>query len=295
LTRYRYVTCDVFTDTAFQGNPLAVVLDARGLDGARMQTIAREFNLSETTFVLPPADPRNTARVRIFTPGGELPFAGHPTVGTAFVLTTLGLAGNARERITLEEGVGAVPVDIEFDASGAQVVRCTLTTPRTPERMGTGPARGDVAAMLGLSVSDLTHDTEVWSCGVSYLVVPMTLDALSRAELDGPRWRTLLTSASTREVYPVAPAGDQTWRVRMFAPAHGVAEDPATGSAAAAFAGWLAKRERRSGRALWTILQGQEIGRPSRIELEADVEGGVARTVRVGGAAVMVSEGEISA
>jgi trans-2,3-dihydro-3-hydroxyanthranilate isomerase len=293
MTRYRYVTCDVFTDTAFQGNPLAVVLDAQGLDSDRMQTIAREFNLSETTFVLPPVDPQSTARVRIFTPGGELPFAGHPTVGTAFVLATLGLAGNARDRITLEEGVGPVPVDLEFDASGAHVVRCTLTTPRTPERLAAGPARGDVAAMLGLAAADLTHDTEVWSCGVPYLVVPMTLEALSRAALDGARWRSLLTGKPTREVYPVAPAGDRIWRVRMFAPGHGVAEDPATGSAAAALAGWLARREERDGHARWTVLQGQEIGRPSRIELEAEVGGDVARSVRVGGAAVLVSEGEL--
>lgn len=295
MTRHRYVTCDVFTDTAFQGNPLAVVLDARGLDSAHMQTIAREFNLSETTFVLPPVDPKNTAQVRIFTPGGELPFAGHPTVGTAFVLATLGLAGSARDRVVLEEGVGPVPVDIEFDSSGTKVARCTLTTPRTPERLATGPARGDVAAMLGLSPADLTQDTEVWSCGVPYLVVPMTLDALSRAELDLPRWRALLAGAPTREVYPVAAAGDRTWRVRMFAPGHGVAEDPATGSAAAAFAGWLAQREARNGHARWTILQGEEIGRPSRIDLAADVERGAALAVRVGGGAVMVSEGEIRA
>lgn len=294
MTRYRYVTCDVFTDTAFQGNPLAVVLDAHGLDSDRMQTIAREFNLSETTFVLPSVDPKNTARVRIFTPGGELPFAGHPTVGTAFVLATLGLTGKSRDCITLEEGVGPVPVKLEFNSSATHVVRCTLSTPRTPERLAAGPARSDVAAMLGLVVADLTYDTEVWNCGVPYLVVPMTLDALSRAELDGPRWRTLLSGTPTREVYPVAPAGDHTWRVRMFAPGHGVAEDPATGSAAAAFAGWLAQHETCDGRARWTILQGGEIGRPSRIELEADVDGGVVRAVRVGGAAVLVSEGEIT-
>jgi len=123
----------------------------------------------------------------------------------------------------------------------------------------------------------------------------MTLDALSRAELDLPRWRALLDGATTREVYPIAPAGDRVWRVRMFAPGHGVAEDPATGSAAAALAGWLARREARDGRARWTILQGQEIGRPSRIELEAEVVGGIARSVRVGGAAVLISEGELIA
>ena len=133
---FHYVTCDVFTDRMFSGNPLAVLTDARGLDDQAMQSIAREFNFSETTFVMPPADKRNTARVRIFTPARELPFAGHPTIGTAFVLASSGAAANASE-LVLEETVGPVPVRI--DRANGKVVRCTFTSARLPERIEAAP------------------------------------------------------------------------------------------------------------------------------------------------------------
>lgn len=292
MRTFRYYTCDVFTERPFGGNPLAVLTDARGLDDATMQAIAREFNFSETAFVVPPGHSAHTARLRIFTPGGELPFAGHPTVGTAFVLATIGATPGATE-IVLEEGVGPVRVGIE--RSGGRVVTCTLTTPRQPARGAVLPARSRLARMLGLNATDLLGGAEVWSCGVPFGVVPLaSVDALVRVRLDGDRWSRLLGEHEGRKVYPVAQVDDQTWRVRMFAPSLGVAEDAATGAAAAALAGWLVERQPRpDGPRRWRILQGEDIGRPSEIALEADVAGGTPVAVRVGGRAVMISEGTL--
>lgn len=292
MRAFRYCTCDVFTDRVFGGNPLAVLVDARGLDDAAMQAIAREFNFSETTFVTPPDDRRHTARVRIFTPGGELPFAGHPTVGTAFVLASIGATPGATE-VVFEEGVG--PVRVRIDRNGGQVERCTLTTAQPPERLGSIRQRARLAAMLGLAAPDVSAPGEVWSCGVPFAVTPLaSVDALQRARLDRDRWARLLAEHEGRKVYPVARVDDATWRVRMFAPSLGVAEDPATGSAAAALAGWLvARAPAADGPRRWRILQGAEIGRPSEIALEADVTDGRAQAVRVGGRCVMVGEGTL--
>jgi len=292
MRQFRYYTCDVFTDRVFGGNPLAVLTDARGLDDATMQAIAREFNFSETTFVMPPDDRRHTARVRIFTPGGELPFAGHPTVGTAFVLSTIGAAPGATD-LVFEEGVGPVPVRIE--RRGGQVERCALTTARLPERLATIRQQARLAAMLGLRREDVVAPAEVWSCGVAFSVIPLaSVEALAAARLVHARWVRLLGEHAGQKVYPVARVDDTTWRARMFAPSVGVAEDPATGSAAAALAGWLAGRTPAGdGERRWCILQGEEIGRPSRIELEADLAGGAPAAVRVGGRCVMVGEGTL--
>ena len=158
MRQFRYYTCDVFTDRRFGGNPLAVLTDARGLDDATMQAIAREFNFSETTFVTAPVDRRHTARVRIFTPGGELPFAGHPTVGTAFVLSSIGAAPGADE-VVFEEGVG--PVHVRIDRRDGQADRCTLTAARLPERIASVNQRSRLAAMLGLHTGDVVAPGEV--------------------------------------------------------------------------------------------------------------------------------------
>ena len=292
MRQFRYYTCDVFTDRRFGGNPLAVLTDARGLDDATMQAIAREFNYSETTFVTAPVDRRHTARVRIFTPGGELPFAGHPTVGTAFVLSSIGAAPGADE-VVFEEGIG--PVHVRIDGRGGQADRCTLTAARLPERIASVNQRARLAAMLGLHAGDVVAPGEVWSCGVAFTVVPLaSVDALERARLDRDRWTRLLGEHEGQKVYPVARVDATTWRVRMFAPSVGVAEDPATGSAAAALAGWLAAHKPgASGTRHWRILQGEEIGRPSEIALEADLAGGTPSAVRVGGRCVMVGEGTL--
>jgi trans-2,3-dihydro-3-hydroxyanthranilate isomerase len=290
MREFRYCTCDVFTDRAFGGNPLAVLTDARGLDDGTMQAIAREFNFSETTFVTAPADPRHTARVRIFTPGGELPFAGHPTVGTAFVLSSIGATPGASE-VVLEEGVG--PVRVRIDRQGGRIDRCTLTASQLPRCVDRVNQRVRLAAMLGLAADEIAGPGEVWSCGVPFTVVPLaSVEALQRARLEHDRWARLLGEHEGRKVYPVARVDDTTWRVRMFAPSLGVAEDPATGSAAAAFAGWLAQRTPSpDGTQRWRILQGSEIGRPSDIGLEADVVDGRPAAVRVGGRCVMIGEG----
>jgi len=290
---YEYCTLDVFTDQRFGGNPLAVVLDARGIDDATMQSIAREFNYSETTFVLPPSDPAHAARVRIFTPGGELPFAGHPTVGTAFALASLGRIAQDIRDLVFEEGIGPVPVSIERRGDGS-VSRCTLTTAQQPTFIE-AIDRSEAAAMLGLAHDAVPSPPEVWSCGVPFLVVPLAgIDELSTARLDLPRWRELLEHRCTQKVYPVARAGSNSLRVRMFAPGLGVPEDPATGSAAAALSGWLARHYGSDGPQHWQILQGEEIGRPSIIALDYDQRGGSAARVRVGGSAVMLAHGTLN-
>ena len=292
MSQFRYYTCDVFTDRAFGGNPLAVLTDARQLDDGTMQDIAREFNFSETAFVCPPTDARHTARLRIFTPGGELPFAGHPTVGAAFVLSSIGATPGASQ-VVFEEGVG--PIHVRIERSGGQVVRCTLTAAQAPRKVATIGQRVRLAAMLGLQADDIGGPAEVWSCGVPFTVVPLaTVDSLQRARLDRDRWSRLLGDNEGKKVYPVTRLDETTWRVRMFAPSLGVPEDPATGAAAAALAGWLtAQQPGGSGTRRWRLLQGEEIGRRSEIMLEADVAGGVVNAVRVGGRCVMMTEGTL--
>jgi len=290
---HEYCTLDVFTERRFGGNPLAVVLDAEDIDDASMQCIAREFNYSETTFVLRPSDASHTARVRIFTPGSELPFAGHPTVGTAYALAALGRIPSSTRDIVFEERVGPVPVRIDRNADGS-VRRGVLTTAQAPERIETLADSEAAAAMVGLPAAALVAAPEVWSCGLPFLVVPLVdVDALQTARLDLPRWSALLAGRSSQKVYLLARSGEQQWRTRMFAPGQGVPEDPATGSAAAALAGWLARRIAGDGDRSWQILQGQEIGRPSTIELLYKQTGDVARRVRVGGSSVMVARGTL--
>jgi trans-2,3-dihydro-3-hydroxyanthranilate isomerase len=290
---FNFYTCDVFTEQRFGGNPLAVLTDARGLDDAQMQAIAREFNFSETTFVLPPSDPRNTARVRIFTPARELPFAGHPTVGTTFVLATLGVVAREARDIVLEEGVGPVPVRIDRD--GARVTRCTLTVAQLPQQGPAAPANEALAAVLSLETKDVLDGAECWSCGLPFLVVPVNgIAALARCRPDAALIKRTLGAYVTQAIYPVAREAAEVWRVRSYVPHHGVVEDPATGSAAAAFAGWLAARApQASGTQRYRLNQGIEMGRPSELALELDRANGRISAVRVGGASVMVSEGTI--
>lgn len=289
---YEFHTCDVFTTTRFGGNPLAVFPDAEGLSEAQMSVIAKELNLSETSFVFPPADPAHTARVRIFTPGGELPFAGHPTVGTAFVLASTGRLAEGVEDIVFEEGVGPVPVHLNRCAG--EGITCTLTAALRPSPGPAAASRAELAAMLGLSEDQVLEGAECWSCGVPFLVVPLDSPAsLALARLDLSRWRALLSGYASQKVYPVAREG-RAWRVRMFAPGIGVAEDPATGGAAAAFAGWLARRLPQGSEHHETLIrQGLEMGRPSEIALSFALDESGAHSVQVGGAAVMVSRGEM--
>jgi trans-2,3-dihydro-3-hydroxyanthranilate isomerase len=296
MPRYRFHTLDVFTDTPFGGNPLAVVLNADGLSGERMQTIAAEFNLSETVFVLKPAKPgAHRRKLRIFTPQAELPFAGHPTVGTSYLLARLNLIelNPADPVMVLEEGVGDIPVKVQSGNDGPHSTQ--MSVPRMPERGPEPPTRADIAAMLSLSEADLLPGHAAWSCGVPFLFLPVRdREAIARVKLRTDLWEKLLSGWWAKSVFlfstDTVSKGAQL-HARMFAPAMGIAEDPATGGAAAALAGFLHDQEPCDGRHRWWIDQGFEMGRPSRIELEADISGGRVHAVRVGGSSVLISEG----
>jgi trans-2,3-dihydro-3-hydroxyanthranilate isomerase len=287
--RYAFSTLDVFTDRVFGGNPLAVVHDAGELDPAQMQAIATEFNLSETVFVLPPETDAGTRRLRIFTPAAELPFAGHPTVGTAVLLATLGAVPPGD--IVFEEGVGPVRVTLGERAKG--LLFAQLSAAQLPVFGPPPPRPADLAAILGIAPADVLDAAGV-SCGVPFLVVVVRdRDVLARVRVDLARWEALLAGAWASDLYVITPAEGDALRARMFAPGMGIAEDPATGAAASALAGYLARTAgRRDGTLRWTIAQGVEMGRPSRVELEADLGEGEITAVRVGGTAVRVADGE---
>jgi trans-2,3-dihydro-3-hydroxyanthranilate isomerase len=298
--RYHFHTCDVFTDSVFGGNPLAVFADGRGLDARQMQLVAREFNLSETVFVLPPDDAAHTRRLRIFTPARELPFAGHPTVGTAHVLAAIGevALGAATTRIIFEEGVGPVPVTIR--AEGGAPVFAQLTAAQPPE-VGPPPPTDDIiAAALGLEPGDLGAGgmtPSAVSCGTPFLLVPVREPAvLGRIAVDTGRWRAAFADYVSSALFVFALGGERPGSdisARMFSPLWGIPEDPATGAAATALGGYLAMRDERADAAFsWIVEQGFAMGRPSIIEVEADRRGGQVAEIRVGGASVMVSEGD---
>ena len=307
---YKYHTTDVFTQTPFAGNQLAVVPDARGLSDEQMATIAREFNYSETIFVLPPVNPANTRSVRIFTPGSELPFAGHPTVGVAIVLAMIGeipLDG-AETRIVLEEGVGPVPVLIR--SQNGKPVFAQLTTGKIPEKDDEKHDAGDIARILSLESGDIDTEgnaaIEPWSAGVPYLIVPLkSLDALGRSRINVDAWEKKLRDYRTSEPYLFVETdesrarngilnGNGEIRTRMYGPGLGIPEDPATGSAVASLAGYLAARSStRNGMLKYTIHQGVEMGRASRMELEVDIADGVVKAVRIGGGAVLIASGTL--
>jgi trans-2,3-dihydro-3-hydroxyanthranilate isomerase len=299
--RVPFITADVFTDKPFGGNQLAVFPDARSIDPSLMLSITREFNFSETTFVLPPEDPAHTARVRIFTPGAELPFAGHPTIGTAHVLAETGaieLSGDLT-RIVFEEIAGPVPVTIR--RKNGTVDFCQLTAAKRPTVGPQAPGRERLAAALSLPVDTLRSGTfapEIVSCGMPFLFVPLVdRAAVARARARMDVWEEVFRGGGTSEVVVFAMEGERTGsdvHARMFAPGIGIAEDPATGSAAVALAGYLGARESRAdGTFRWIIEQGFEMGRPSILEAEADKAGGAVTATRVGGATVIMTEGSM--
>jgi trans-2,3-dihydro-3-hydroxyanthranilate isomerase len=300
MSRYHFYTLDVFTATRFGGNPLAVVLDADDLSAERMQTIAAEFNLSETVFVLTPLKPgADRRKLRIFTPQTELPFAGHPTVGAGYLLAKLKLVemDPADPVMVLEEGVGDVPVKVQPGEDGPRATQ--LSAPRMPERGPAPPPRADLAAMLSLAEADLLPGHAAYSCGVPFLFLPVRdRNAIARVKLRADLWEKLLAGWWAKSVFLFTTdtvSKEAQIHARMFAPAMGVAEDPATGSAASALAGFLQEREPGDGVRRWLIEQGFEMGRPSRIELEAGIVGGKVTSVRVGGSSVLVSEGWLEA
>jgi trans-2,3-dihydro-3-hydroxyanthranilate isomerase len=296
--RRRFVTLDVFTTRRFAGNPLAVVLDPDGLDTAAMQTIAREFNLSETVFVFPPADKANRAKLRIFTPARELPFAGHPTVGTAVLL---GRIDGGDRSFTLEEQIGLVPCRVK--SSGPDSGSASFDIPRLPAKEADSPDVALMAAGLGLSVADMGLDgftAQRWSAGNPFTFVPVRgLDAIGRCRLDLARFDEAFGTGAHPAAFvfcrETAEPG-HSFHARMFAPIMGVREDPATGSAVAAFAGYLAAHGGYAdGEQVIGIEQGYEMGRASQIELTLKLSGGKLTGAAIAGGAVVVMEGTIEA
>jgi trans-2,3-dihydro-3-hydroxyanthranilate isomerase len=293
----RFFTLDVFTRKALAGNPLAVVLDSEGLDDQAMQAIAGEFNLSETVFVLPPKDSANRAALRIFTPGRELPFAGHPTVGTAALLAMLDGLEQGTKRFALEEKVGLVPCAIERLSDGA--IEAAFTLPRLPRRIEVAADVTQIAQAIGVAVDDIgfdRHQPAVFSAGVGFTLVPLNeIAAVEKAAINREHWNVAIRPADHANAFvycrETVEAGHH-FHARMFAPDLGIGEDPATGSAVAAFAGAVVEFEGLSdGTHRFVIEQGYEMGRPSQIGLEVDITGGALIAARIGGGAVVISDG----
>jgi len=295
--RYRYFICDVFTDTRFGGNPLAVLPDARGLSDRQMQQIAREFNFSESTFVFPP-EAGQTRRVRIFTPTAEIPFAGHPNVGTAFVLAAAGEFGplDRALTVTFEEKAGLVPIAIQ--KLPGQPITCELTAPQRLSLGRTTSARA-LARAISLDEGDVvtrTHPPQVASVGLPFLLAELkNRGALERARINMDGLDALVAEGLTPDLHLYVHSADGfDLRARMFAPLDGVPEDPATGSANCALAGLLSQcSEETDGSFHWRIAQGVEMGRPSILEARTEKRAGIVEAIRIGGASVLVSEGFI--
>ena len=291
---YEFVQVDVFTDRVFGGNPLAVVLDGRGLDDGEMQAIAREMNLSETTFVLPPSRSDCAARVRIFTPAREVPFAGHPTVGTTWVLATEGRLGGA-ERVTLEEGIGPVAVELQGDPARPDFV---WMRHRDAEFGPPVAARAAVAAALGLDESDLQPGAPICtgSTGSLFLYVPLRDRAgVDRAVLDVRAMRRAFGDESLPGVFVFAAANTGAYS-RMFAPhTSGVPEDPATGSASGPLGAYLVIHGLvpPGDPAALVSEQGTMMGRQSFVHVRVRARDGAATDIRVGGGVVPVLRGTL--
>ena len=300
---YRYLHLDVFTGRLFGGNQLAVFLDGRGLDTSDMQAIAKEMNFSESTFVLPPEGAGTDMRVRIFTPGAELPMAGHPTIGTAFALARAGVIGPASSRVVFGLGVGPTPVDLTW--SGDTLSFAWMTQP--PPTFGPPlAATGLAAAALRLpeaAISGTRLPLQIVSCGVPYLMIPVTTRAhVDAALVDTAASERLAESTGLGNeafyVFTTEPGPDDSATVysRMFGPGLGIAEDPATGSAAGPLGCYLVAHEVIEAAKAATIvnLQGVRMGRPSVIYVAIAV--GPSRTidrVQVGGDAVLAGEGTL--
>ena len=302
---YQFYTADVFTQQTFGGNPLAVFPQAQGLNPQQMQKIAGEINYSETVFVLPPETAEGTRRLRIFTPKAELPFAGHPTVGTAYVLASIGEIVLDQSEITIifEEGVGPIPVTILSESGKPTYTE--LTAAQLPEFGSTVPDIEDLAEMLSLKPEDFLmgdYAPQAVSCGLPFLFIPLkSQEALAQATLKRDRWESILANDWASCVYlftveTISQSGflrsqSAAVRSRMFAPSLGIEEDPATGSAAAALGGYLGIRDQRNGLLQWQIEQGIEMGRPSSLIVKTFKKEGFIQKICVGGSSVMVIQG----
>jgi trans-2,3-dihydro-3-hydroxyanthranilate isomerase len=291
--RHRFHTLDVFTDTKLAGNPLAVVLDCDGLDDAAMQKIAREFNLSETVFCFAPRDPTHTAALRIFTPSAELSFAGHPTIGTAVLLAKLqapDLLAREDLGLVLEEKIGPVSCAVRHRRGEAAHARFDVPVLAAP--CGAPPPNAELAHQLGLEADEIgygSHQPCCVSASRPITFVPLvSLAALGRARLRASNDEPMMYYLYTPQVGTAPPS----FRTRMLSVGLGVPEDPATGSAAAAFpTAWLRAEPLTDGSHDCLLYQGVEMGRPSRIGLAFSVENGTLRSAVIGGHAVMLAEG----
>ncbi|MCF6272783.1 MAG: PhzF family phenazine biosynthesis protein [Rhodobacteraceae bacterium] len=289
-------TLDVFTSTPYCGNPLAVVLGADGLSERQMQAITREFNLSETIFVQKPNDPAHTAKVRIFCPAVELPFAGHPTVGCAILLAELANKGDFAVEITLEEKAGLVPVQV---ARKDGITTAEFIAPVLPQIAGgTPPNATEAATALGLEVKDIgfgAHRSGHWQGGPDFLFIPVASRAALRQATPSGSWLDMTAKAKTQSVYLYCADG-AGYAARMFAPEHGMPEDPATGSASAILAAQLhASAPLPEGSSVLALKQGEDMGRSSEITLTAVVTKGKIREIRIKGAATRFNHGQITA
>ncbi len=301
--KLKFHTLDVFTSTKFSGNPLAVVLDADHLTTAQMQTITKEFNLSETTFVMKPENAANTAKMRIFFPGGEMPFAGHPTLGTAILLAELKSKPDCTisTEIRFELAAGLTPVKVTRIANYCSGVLTAPVVPfHVPKQL---PTIAETAQALNISPEDINfdeHKIALLEGGPRFFYVPVkTRAALEKSHVRQPNWANLLAplGGSTDAAYVYTRGGDSastSFRARMYAPSGGIPEDPATGSATALLAAQLLVAENlKDGTHIWQLEQGYEMGRPSDLRLEADVKSAKLTAVRVGGSAVRIMSGEI--
>ena len=299
MTSLTFHTCDVFTETRFAGNPLAIVLGADDLTPAQMQIIAREFNLSEAIFVQAAANPAHTARVRIFFPTAEIPFAGHPTIGCAIHLASAIGEGDFDRAIVLEEEAGLVPVRVWRRGAVTKAEFVAPVIPHAAAGAVVAPA-AKIATALDLQPEDIgfaSHQPAVWQGGPRFMYVPVgSLDALAKARVMEPAWSEVIRAAGVDSIYLYTPGPDCNFRARMYSPTAGIPEDPATGSASAILAvQLLASGALGEGETRLTLHQGVEMGRPSVIGLTVSVTAGKLAEVRIAGSAVPVSQGQILA
>lgn len=291
----KFYTLDVFTNKPFSGNQLAVFPHCEELSSQKMQNIAKEFNFSETVFVFPPSNPQANFDVRIFTPGGEIPFAGHPTIGTAFLLAYLGMVNSTNDttEIILHEGAGNIPVTIYSEYN--EVLATELRAPNPPEFYHDIPSKSALVEILSLSEADLSdkYTPQAVSCGLPFLIIPLnSLSALKKAQLNLTPWQKTLSNHIAPHVYPCYQIEEFQWQVRMFAPSLNISEDPATGSAATAFAAYLATYQpEKDGNWQWFIEQGLEINRPSKIIASARKQNHQITQIKVRGESVIITEG----
>jgi trans-2,3-dihydro-3-hydroxyanthranilate isomerase len=301
MKSYRYLHYDVFTDHLFGGNQLAVVLDGRGLSTETMQAIAREMSFSETTFLLPPDTPGTDVRMRIFTPGEELPMAGHPTIGTTFALARTGVIDRSRSSMVFECGIGPVPVAMTWNEDNLAFAWMSQQLPTFGDPIP-DPAR--TAAVLSLpqaAVAGTGHPVQVVSCGVPFLFVPLTTRSAVDSLVVNPQALDSLFSAASISAHGIfvftAHQGDARATVysRMFAPGLGISEDPATGGASGPLGCYLVRHGivRPEQAASMLSLQGAKMGRPSHIHISVGIERGRIASVRVGGEAVLAGEGTL--